>query len=274
MRTIIESNTKSILDLREIFRFKDLLWNLSKRDVLVRYKQTFIGVVWAIIRPLINIVIFGFLSQFIEQTDNMAERFIQVSAGVIIWNLIATSITDSSSSILSNANILTKVYFPKIIIPLSSLTVCMIDFLISLVILLVFRFAFIGAPGAEIFLLPLVILYTLLFSFSIGLFFATLNVKYRDVKFILPFLLQIGFYVCPVFISTGFYLEKLPTSLDMIFLSNPLVAIVDGFKYCFLGEPMRLPAINIFIGIGITILLLFSSMNYFVKFEKTFADHI
>ena len=123
MRTIIESNSKSILDLREIFRFKDLLWNLSKRDVLVRYKQTFIGVVWAIIRPLINIVIFGFLSQFIEQTDNMAERFIQVSAGMVIWGLISTSVTDISNSIVSNSSILTKVYFPKLIIPISSIIV-------------------------------------------------------------------------------------------------------------------------------------------------------
>lgn len=274
MKTIVDSGTANSLNWKEILKFKDLLWNLSMRDVLIRYKQTVIGVVWAIIRPLINIVIFGFLSLFIQQTADVTQRFMQVSAGVIIWNLISASITDSSGSILSNANILTKVYFPKIIIPLSSLTVCLIDFLISLVILFIMRLVFIGAPGIEILLLPFVLLYALLFSFSIGLFFATLNVKYRDVKFVLPFLLQIGFYVCPVFISTGFYLDKLPNALDAVFLSNPLVTIVDGFKFCFIGEPMQIPALYMGIGFGITVLTLIFSLRYFVKFEKTFADHI
>jgi lipopolysaccharide transport system permease protein len=274
MKTIVDSGTANSLNWKEILKFKDLLWNLSMRDVLIRYKQTVIGLVWAIIRPLINIVIFGFLSLFIQQTADVTQRFMQVSAGVIIWNLISASITDSSGSILNNANILTKVYFPKIIIPLSSLTVCLIDFLISLVILFIMRLVFIGAPGIEILLLPFVVLYALLFSFSIGLFFATLNVKYRDVKFVLPFLLQIGFYVCPVFISTAFYLDKLPNALDAVFLSNPLVTIVDGFKFCFLGEPIKIPALYMGIGFGITVLTLIFSLRYFVKFEKTFADHI
>ncbi|MFO0355591.1 MAG: ABC transporter permease [Sphingobacteriaceae bacterium] len=274
MRTIIESNSKSILDLREIFRFKDLLWNLSKRDVLVRYKQTFIGVVWAIIRPLINIVIFGFLSQFIEQTDNMAERFIQVSAGMVIWGLISTSVTDISNSIVSNSSILTKVYFPKLIIPISSLTVCLIDFFISFVILVILKISLIGMPGPEFFLFPLFLIYALVFGLSIGLFFATLNVKYRDVKLLVPFLIQIGFYACPVFLSTSFYLEKLPESLKPIFLSNPLVGVIEGFKYAFLGQPMQISPLYFGIGVVITLLLMIFSLRYFVKFEKTFADFI
>ena len=161
-----------------------------------------------------------------------------------------------------------------VIIPLSSLTVCMIDFFISFVILFVLRIVVLGMPGVEMLLIPLIVLYALLFSFSIGLFFATLNVKYRDVKFVLPFLLQIGFYVCPVFISTQTYLSKLPNVLDAIFLSNPLVTIIDGFKYCFLGQPMQVPMLYMGIGFGITVLTMVFSLKYFVKFEKTFADHI
>jgi len=274
MKTIIDSKSVSMLDIKEIYRFKDLLWNLSKRDILIRYKQTFIGVLWAIIRPFISIVIFGLLSQFIEHTTDVSERFVQVSAGVIIWGLISTSISDTSNSILSNSNILTKVYFPKIIISLSSLTVCLIDFLISFLILLIIRIFVLGIPGIEMLLLPFIVAYALLFSFAVGLFFATLNVKYRDVKFVLPFLLQIGFYVCPVFLTTGFYLEKLPESLKPLFLANPLVSIVEGFKYCVLGQPLQVPTIYFGIGLGISFLLLIFSLRYFMKFEKTFADFI
>jgi len=274
MKTIIDSKSVSILDIREIFRFKDLLWNLSKRDILIRYKQTFIGVLWAIIRPFISIVIFGLLSQFIEHTANVSERFVQVSAGVIIWGLISSSISDTSNSILSNSNILTKVYFPKIIISLSSITVCLIDFLISFLILLIIRIFILGMPGIEMLLFPFIVAYALLFSFAIGLFFATLNVKYRDVKFVLPFLLQIGFYVCPVFLTTGFYLEKLPESLKPLFLANPLVSIVEGFKYCVLGQPLQVPLIYFGIGLGISFLLMIFSLRYFMRFEKTFADFI
>lgn len=274
MKTIIDSRSVNSFDLKEVMRYKDLLWNLSMRDVLVRYKQTIIGVMWAIVRPLINIVIFGLLSQFIEHSPNVTDKFIQVSAGVIIWGLISTAINDSSNSILSNANILTKVYFPKIIIPLSSLTVCLIDFLISFVLLFILRISFIGMPGPEFLLFPLIIVYALVFSFSIGLYFSALNVKFRDVKFIIPFLLQLGFYVCPVFLSTNFYLQKLPSILHPLFLCNPLVAIIDGFKYCFLGQDFQIPTVYVLIGMGITLLMLFISLRFFVKFERSFADHI
>ena len=274
MKTIIDSNSSSKLHLSEILRFKGLLWNLSMRDVLVRYKQTFIGVIWAVAKPVITIVIFGFFSQFIERTDNVSDRFVTVSAGVIIWGLISTAITEVSNSILSNSNILTKVYFPKIIIPMSSLLVCLIDFFISFIVLLICKIFISGLPGIEFLLVPLFLLYGLIFSFSVGLFFATLNVKYRDIKFLLPFLLQIGFYVCPVFLSTNFYLSKLPESLKPIFLANPLLAIIDGFKYCFLGTPMQLPPMYFAIGIVITLLITLFSLKYFTRFEKTFADFI
>lgn len=274
MKTIIDSKSVSKLQLSEVFRYRDLLWNLSRRDVLIRYKQTFVGVAWAVIRPLVNIVIFGFLAQFIEQSPNITLKFMQVSAGVIIWGLISSSINDSSNSVISNANILTKVFFPKLIIPISSLTVCLIDFAISFAILFLLRLFLIGLPGPEIVLLPAFIAYALLFSFSVGLYFSALNVKFRDVKFVIPFLLQIGFYVVPVFLSTSFYLQKLPVFLKSLFLLNPLVTIVEGFKYAFLGDSFSVPAEYVVGGFAITLLLLVFSLRYFVKFEKTFADYI
>jgi lipopolysaccharide transport system permease protein len=274
MKTIIDSNSSPSLNLSEILRFKGLLWNLSMRDVLVRYKQTAMGIVWAIARPLINIVIFGFFSQFIERTSNIPERFVAVSAGVIIWGLISTTITEISNSMVSNSNILTKVYFPKLIIPISSLLVCLIDFLISFVILLICKFAISGLPGLEFFLFPVFVIYGLIFSFGFGLFFATLNVRYRDIKFLLPFILQIGFYVCPVFLSTEFYLRNLPEPFKIIFLSNPLVVVIDGFKYCFLGQPLQIPILYVISGMILTFLILLFSLRYFTRFERTFADFI
>lgn len=229
---------------------------------------------WALIRPLINIVIFGLISQFIERSASVSDKFVSVSAGVVLWTMISTAIGDISNSLIANSNILTKVYFPKIIIPLSSLTVCLIDFAISFIILLVIRIIYVGVPGFEILLVPFFVLYALLFGFSIGLFFASLNIKFRDVKFIVPFLIQIGFYVCPIFLSLNFYLNKLPNSIEPIFMLNPLVAIVQGFKYSFLGEPMLVPMVYMYGSFGITILLLIFSTRYFVKFEKTFADFV
>lgn len=274
MKTVIDSKSVNRLQLSEIFRFRDLLWNLSMRDVLIRYKQTFVGVAWAVIRPLVNIVIFGFLAQFIEQSPNITLKFMQVSAGVIIWGLISSSISDASNSVISNANILTKVYFPKLIIPIASLTVCLIDFLISFAILFILRIVFMGLPGPEIFLLPVFITYALIFSFSVGLYFSALNVKFRDVKFVIPFLLQIGFYVVPVFLSTSFYLQKLPVFMKPLFLLNPLVTIVEGFKYAFLGDTFSVPAMYVAGGVLLTFLLFLLSIRYFVKFEKTFTDII
>lgn len=274
MKTVIDDKTSAALDLKEVLKFRGLWWNLSMRDILIRYKQTFVGVVWAVVRPLINIVIFGFLSQFIERTANISERFLEVSAGVILWTLISSSITDISNSILSNSNILTKVYFPKLIIPLSAITVCLIDFFIAFVILFIMKLILTGGVEPGFLLVPFFILYGLIFSFSVGVFFSALNIKYRDVKFIIPFLLQIGFYICPVFLSLHFYLDKLPVKLHGIFLLNPLVGIVQGFKYCFLGQPLEMSPLYFGGGLLITLLMLIFSVKYFTKFEKSFADYI
>ena len=274
MKTIIDAHTSSDFNLAELGKFKSLLWNLSIRDVLVRYKQTAVGVLWAVVRPAINIAIFVFFSQYIEGITTVSERFISVSSGIIIWALLSTSVSDISNSLVSNANILTKVYFPKIIIPMSSLLVCLIDFFISFLILVVCKLFVSGSPGIEFFLFPVFVLYGLVLSFGIGLIFATLNVRYRDVKFTLPFLIQIGFYACPVFLSTSFYLSKLPPILQTIFLANPLVTIIDGFRYCFLGHSFNVPLASVLTGIGFTLLLLLFSLNYFKKFEKSFADFI
>jgi lipopolysaccharide transport system permease protein len=275
LKTVIDSSRNGKIDRAEIIRFAGLFKYLSLRDVMVRYKQTWAGVLWAVIRPFVNIVIFGGLSLIISKPDNYQDRFLAVSCSVILWQLISAGISETSNSLLNNANILTKVYFPKLLLPASSLLVCLIDFVISLVIFLIFFFIFKGWPGFQILLFPLVILYTLVFCFSLGVFFATLNVKFRDIKFMLPFLLQIVFYASPIFISTDdLFKYNLPQIVKNIYLLNPVVSMINTFKFCFFGGEF-IYSMPLYLGsIGITILFLIIGIKYFLRFEKSFADYI
>jgi lipopolysaccharide transport system permease protein len=263
------------LDRGEILRFMGLFRYLSLRDVMVRYKQTWAGVVWAVIRPAVNIVIFGCLSLLISRPDDIAGRFLSVSCGVVLWQLISSAITEISNSMLNNSNILTKVYFPKILLPASSLLVCLIDFAISFLVFLVAYFVLGRLPGCEVLLFPLFIAYALVFCFAIGLFFATLNVKYRDIKFMLPFLLQAAFYASPVFMSTNDIMKhNIPMILKKIYLLNPVVGIMDGFRFCFFGGQMVYDLPMFLSSIALTLLVLVLGIHYFLRFEKSFADYI
>ncbi len=275
LKTVIDSTRAGKLNWQEITRYAGLFRYLSLRDVLVRYKQTWAGVLWAVIRPLINILIFGFLSVLIQRPEHYDDRFLQVSCGIILWQLISTALTDISNSLVANANILTKVYFPKVLLPASSLLVCLLDFAISFAIFLVMFLVFKGLPGLQFWLFPLFVLYALVFCFALGIFFATLNVKYRDIKFMIPFILQIAFYVSPVFLETQFFMGlPVPRFLKDLYLLNPMVGIMDGFRYCFFGGEV-VHSLPLFIGsVAITLLLLVAGLRYFLKFEKSFADYI
>lgn len=275
MKTIITSSDRSLLDLPELKRYGGLLRYLSLRDVFVRYKQTWIGFGWSIIRPLINVLIFGTLSYLVDRPDNFSERFLMVSAGVVFWQLLSTAITEVSNSLVNNTNILTKVYFPKLLLPLSSLLVCLIDFAIALVLFILMFFILKGWPAWQIVFLPLVVTYGLLFCFGLGLLFATASVRYRDVKFILPFILQILFYAAPVFLSSEFITGlNIPEALKVIYQLDPLVFILNAFKYCFYGHFESFDPIYAGTSFLITFLLLVFSLRYFLNFEKSFADFI
>lgn len=275
MKTVITSSDKSLLNFSELKRYTGLFKYLSLRDVFVRYKQTKIGFAWSIIRPLINIVIFGFLSILVDKSQSATEKFFMVSAGIIFWQLLSTTITDISNSLTANANILTKVYFPKLILPLSSILVCLIDFLIAFVIYITLFLIFKGLPPWQLIFLPLVICYGIVFSFGLGLVFATASVKFRDVKFILPFAIQILFYASPVFLSSDFILKlNIPQFTKIIYQLNPLVSILNAFKYCFYGNFENFNVFYFSSSILITILILIFSIKYFLNFEKSFADYI
>ncbi len=275
MKTVITSSDKSFLNLSELRRYSGLFKYLSLRDVSVRYKQTKIGFAWSIIRPLINILIFGCLSILVDKTQLPTQKFLMVSAGVIFWQLLSSAINEVSNSLTVNSNILTKVYLPKLILPLSSLLVCIIDFLIAFVIFILLFIFLKGLPTWQLIFLPIVILYGLVFCFSLGLLFATASVKFRDVKFILPFIIQILFYASPVFLSTEFILKlNMPEFAKIIYQLNPFVYMLNAFKYCIYGSFDNFNILYFGISIGITFLTLIVSLKYFLNFEKSFADYI
>jgi len=241
----------------------------------VRYKQTWVGFGWSIIRPVINILIFGLLSYLVDRSQNFQDKFVVVSAGIVFWQLLSTAITEVSNSLTANANILTKVYFPKLILPFSSMLVCLVDFLIAFVLFFILFLAFKGLPPWQVVFLPLVIIYGLIFCFALGLLFATASVKYRDVKFILPFLIQILFYASPVFLSSEFVLKlDMPEALKVIYQLNPLVFILNAFKYCFYGHFENFSMVYFGASVVITVVLLVVAIRYFLNFEKSFADYI
>jgi lipopolysaccharide transport system permease protein len=275
MKTVITSSDRSILDFTELKRYGGLFRYLSLRDVFVRYKQTWIGFGWSIIRPLINIIIFGTLRYLLDRSESFTESFLMAATGMVFWQLLSTTVSDISNSLTANSNILTKVYFPKILLPLSNILVCLVDYFIAFIVFLAFFIGFKGLPPWQIVFLPLVIVYGLIFCLALGLLVATASVKYRDVKFILPFLLQILLYASPVFLSSEMVLGlNIPEAVKVIYQLNPLVFILNAYKYCFYGEFESFNLMYALLSCGITFLLLVFSLKYFLNFEKSFADYI
>lgn len=273
-KIVIDPNLSSFFSLKDVLKYKNLLSNLARRDFLIRYKQAFAGVMWALIKPLISILVFGYISSKINNTENTATNFVYVASAMLLWQLFSNVYNDVSNSIITNSNLFSKVYFPKIIIPLSTILVCLVDFLISLIILIAL-FVIAGQTiHWHIILAPIFIVLTLINGFGIGLYFATINVKFRDVKFIVPVILQFGMYVTPVIFSTQYYLERLPTWLHWLFCLNPMVGAIDGFKYALFGGDVIYNTTYFLMSILVSFLFLFIGIKYFYKFERSFVDYI
>lgn len=273
-KIIIDSNLSSSFDLKEVLKYKSLLNNLAKRDFLVRYKQAFAGVMWALVKPLISILVFGYISSKINNTENTATNFVYVASAMLLWQLFSNIFNDVSNSIINNSNLFSKVYFPKIIIPISTILVCLVDFLISLIILIILFIIAGQAIHWHIILAPVFILLTIINGFGLGLYFATINVKFRDVKFIVPVILQFGMYVTPVIFNTRYYLDRLPEWLHWIFCLNPMVGAIDGFKYALFGGDSIYNISYFIVSICVSFLFLIIGIKYFYKFERSFVDYI
>lgn len=275
-KTVINAESNSVFLFSEILNYKSLLINLAKRDFLVRYKQAVAGILWALIKPLINILVFGYIASKINSNENTATNFLYVTSAMLLWQLFASVFNDVSGSVINNSNLFSKVYFPKIIIPLSSIFVCLIDFLISLVILAVIFIISGQSIHWQILLAPIFIAFTLLNGFGIGLYFATINVKFRDVKFIVPVILQVGMYASPVVFPVLYYIDVLhiSKSWEWVMFLNPMVGAIEGFKYCLFGSNTHFEVWYYGVSLAVSLIMLTIGVKYFYKFERNFVDYI
>jgi len=256
----------------DLWRYRELFIILAWRDVSVRYKQTIIGILWAVIRPLLTMVVFTVIFGRIAKlpSDGQAPYALLVFAAMLPWTLFANALSESSNSLINNANLIGKVYFPRLIIPAATLVTAFIDFLISFVILLGMMIWYRFLPGWEILYLPFFIILALLASLGPGLWITALNVKYRDFRYVIPFVVQFGLYVSPV----GFSSNVIPEQWRLLYSLNPMAGVIDGFRWCLLGgnSPLYLP--GFLLSLAIIAIFLYLGVTRFRRTEKTFADLI
>ena len=255
----------------DLWRFRELFFFMAWRDILVRYKQTAIGLAWSIIRPVLTMVVFTVVFGRLAKLPSDGVPYpILVFAALLPWQFFSTSFTDASGSLVSSSNMLTKIYFPRLIIPVSTIIVNLVDFFISFIILAGMMIWYNFVPGWTILYLPIFLFLAFVASLSAGLYVAALNVKYRDFKYIVPFVVQLGLYISPV----GFSSNVVPEKWKLLYSLNPMVGIIEGFRWSILGGDRQIYVPGMLISIGIVILILIFSIKYFRKMEKTFADII
>lgn len=269
--TIITSNPSQKDKLKELYKFRGMIAFLSWKDIIVRYKQTILGIVWAIIQPIISMVvmtvIFGGVANM--PSEDGVPYAIMVYSALLCWNFFSGAFSNTANSLVNNSQLLKKIYFPRLALPISSVVTAFVDFAISFFVLILIMVFYRYVPTVRILALPLFIILTFIIALGFGLFFATMNVKYRDIKYIVPVIIQFGMYVSPV----GYTSTVIPEGLRLLYSINPLVGVIEGFRWCILpNSEIYLPALIMSIVIGLGGLIL--GIRFFNKFENTFADLI
>ena len=256
---------------RDLWSYRELLYFLAWKDILVRYKQTTVGVAWAFLRPIVTITIFTIISRKVASGSNEeVPAALLVSAGTLVWTLFATAFTDAGNSLVGNASLISKIYFPRLLVPASTLAVGFVDFSIALVLLGVLMVWYQFLPDYRILTLPLFILLALTASLGAGLWMSALTVKYRDFRFIAPFVVQIGFFISPIFYRSDKF-----TGLERVFYSfNPLVGAIDGFRWAAFRGAIPLYWPGLIISATVSVFLVVTAIIFFRKTEKSFADMI
>ena len=256
----------------DLWRYRELFYILSWRDISVRYKQTVIGVLWALIRPLLTMVvftvIFGKMAKF--PSDGNAPYAIMVYAGMLPWQFFSSAITATSNSLVGNAQLITKVYFPRLIIPVSSIITSFVDFIISFIILIFLMFYFSFLPTWRMAYLLGFLIITFLTALGFGLFITSLNVKYRDFRYVVPFIVQLGLYISPV----GFSSSIIPEKYRILYSLNPMVGVIDGFRWAILGGESNIYIPGLILSLFVAVIFIIVGIMKFRKMEKTFADII
>ena len=272
-KTIIEPGRTEKNYWKDLWRYRELFYILSWRDIKVRYKQTVLGIIWAVIRPLLTMIVFTFVFGRLAKmpVDGLAPYAIMVFAGLLPWQFFSNALTESSNSLIGNEKLITKVYFPRLIIPASSVITSFVDFLISFVILLALFIVYSYTPPVEIFLIPLFWIMAFAASFGPGLWLTALNVKYRDFRYIIPFVVQFGLFISPV----GYSSSLIPAEWRGVYALNPMAGVIDGFRWCIVkNAPNPLLDYPFYISLGVTIFFVWLAIFQFRKMEKNFADLI
>ncbi|AVH62354.1 MULTISPECIES: ABC transporter permease [unclassified Nostoc] len=269
---VIEAGRSEEQYWKDLWRYRELFYFLAWRDILVRYKQTMIGMLWALIRPFLTMIVFSVIFGNLAKlpSEGTAPYPILVFAALLPWQFFSSALSECSNSLISNANLISKVYFPRLIVPASSVIVSFVDFLVSAIILLGLMAWYNFVPNWQILLLPLFIGIAFAASLGVGLWLAALNVEYRDFRYIVPFIVQFGLYVSPV----GFSSSIVPEQWRLLYYLNPMVGVIDGFRWAILGGDSKLYWTGFTLSLGLVALLLVSGIWYFRKMERTFADVI
>jgi len=270
--TIIESGRYERNYWIDLWRYRELFCVLAWRDLAVRYKQTVIGAAWAVIRPFLTMLVFTVVFGRIAKlpSDGTAPYPLMVFAGMLPWTFFSTGLSEASNSLINNANLISKVYFPRLIVPTATVVVAFVDFLITFLILILLMAWYEYPPGWQMVALPAFTLLAILASMGPALWITALNVKYRDFRYVIPFIVQFGLYVSPV----GFSSSVIPEQWRLLYSLNPMVGVIDGFRWCILSgqSPLYLPGLAA--SVCVAIFFLWLGIHRFRNMEKSFADLI
>jgi lipopolysaccharide transport system permease protein len=277
---VIEADHAESAYWSDLWRYRELFFFLSWRDILVRYKQTTIGILWALIRPALTIAIFTVIFSKIGRMPSGGIPYpVLVCAGNLPWQFFATAMSEASNSLITNANMLGKIYFPRIIVPGSAVIVSFVDLLISLVILAALMAWYHVMPSWRLVTLPLFTALGLFAALGVSFWLSALNVKYRDFRYVIPFIAQFGFFVSPVGFSSDAVLQRLAEVrlgevIYLLYSLNPMVGVIDGFRWAIAGQSAALDWTSVLISVLMVALITASGLRYFRATEETFADII
>lgn len=272
MEIILEAGRTEKNYWRDLWHYRELFQVLAWRDLAVRYKQTIVGVAWALIRPFLTMIVFTVIFGKVAKlpSDGTTPYALLVFAGMLPWTFFSTALAEASDSLINNSNLISKVYFPRLIVPTATVVVAFVDFLISFAILVGLMIWYQFLPGWQILLLPLFVALAFITSLGPGLWITSLNVKYRDFRYVIPFLVQFGLYISPV----GFSSQVIPEQWRLLYSLNPMVGIIDGFRWCILGGESTIHWQAFGISLAVSVFFLWLGIRQFRRMEKSFADLI
>lgn len=270
MHLVIEPGVASAHYWRDLWRYRELLYFLAWRDLAVRYKQTAIGVAWAILRPALTMVVFVLFRRLVGLERGAVPDVLFVLAAVLPWQFFANALSESSNSLINNTNLISKVYFPRLIVPAAAVATALVDFFVTLG-LLALVMAWVGfAPGPTLLALPVFLLLTLALSTGVGLLLAALNVRYRDFRYVVPFVVQVGLFISPI----AFASTQMPERWRPLYILNPMVGIIDGFRWAILGGRTALDPSSMTSAVIVTLTSLAVGIWFFRRTERSLADVI